>query len=100
MLAMAAACLALAGGWPVAAQGTCRANNLGTVTCPAPPPEPRPVLRARTQAIDNVRQRPGLGDAAPTVVPGWRTNSFGDTRVPRGAGGNCRSDSLGNLICF
>jgi hypothetical protein len=87
---------------PVAAQTTCRPNNLGTVSCPVGPPKPRPVLEADTQALDRVRREPGVVSKAPVFVPARRTNRLGGaTELAPGDPpvSYCRPDRLGNLQC-
>ena len=83
-----------AGVSPAAAQSTCRANRLGTVTCPAPPPEPRPILEADTQALDRVRRAAEADAERPALIPSWRVDRLGVTRTGPGevggAGAFCR----------
>ena len=101
MLLIAAALLA-AGAAAAAAQGVCRPDKLGTVTCPVPPPRPRPPYLADTQAIDRVRRRTPAQSDLPVFIPSWRTNRLGTTPLTggeTGIGGPCRADTLGNLIC-
>ena len=92
----------LAATSPAAAQTVCRPNALGTVTCPAPPPEPRPILRANTQALDRVRRSAAAAEQAPGLIPAWRSNRLGITPTAPGeidGASHCRADSLGNLRC-
>jgi hypothetical protein len=87
---------------PAAAQPVCRANRLGGVSCPAPRPEPRPILEADTQALDRVR-REIERQPDPVFIPSWRANRLGTTPLGPGergrAGPGCRADSFGNLRC-
>ena len=98
-IAVLAVSLALA---PLAAADTvCRPNDLGSVRCPVPPPPPRPLLRADTQAIDRVRQKPAPELKAPVFVPARRTNRLGSTQVDPAEGPVtlCQPDRLGNMRC-
>jgi hypothetical protein len=85
----------------VAAQVVCRPSMLGTIVCPAPPPKPRPILQADTQALDRVRRRPAPGDDAPVFVPARQIDRLGSTQLPAGSRPTapCRADRLGNLRC-
>jgi hypothetical protein len=83
------------------AQAVCRPTSLGTVRCPVPPPEPRPILEAETQALDNVRREAERDEEPGTFVPARNTDRLGSTRLPGGARPTapCRPDRLGNLRC-
>jgi hypothetical protein len=96
------ALLLVVAGPPALAQRVCRANVLGGVTCPAPRPEPRPVLEAQTQALDRVRRRATREAEEDVFIPSWRVDRLGSTPLrpgERGLGVGCRSDSFGNLRC-
>jgi len=90
---------AVATAVPAAAADVCRANTLGTVNCPAPPPKARPIYRAPVQALDRVRARDRQPETE-TFIPAYRTNRLGGIVIDGGgAAGRCRADVLGNLHC-
>ena len=81
-------------------QTACRPNQLGAVACPVARPKPRPILRATTQAIDNVRRKGDPDFKAPVFVPARRTTRLGDTLTDPGRPVSlCQPDTLGNLRC-
>ncbi len=54
------------------------------------------------RGLDAVRVKPDADLKAPSLIPAWRTNSFGQTRIgpdEGGLNGPCRRDALGNLHC-
>lgn len=108
------AILVLALAAPAAAQVTCRPSPLGAEVCtgvPAPSMRGRQADPRKGRGLSGVQARPQT-DAAPRLVPGWRTNAFGATflappdlpprRAPLpgvAAPTSCKRDALGNLIC-
>lgn len=83
----------------------CRPTALGTVSCPAGPPPPRPEAGPLprgpqpVQGLDGVRART---KAAPgeSFVPAGRTGGLGGVVLRQGGSAtDCRRDTLGNLLC-
>ncbi len=82
-----------------AADVVCRPNTLGSVSCPAARPLPRPPARASVQALDRVLAE-GQEPKGPQFIPARRTNRLGGITIEQGgSAGRCRPDTLGNLNC-
>ena len=80
----------------------CQPTTLGSQRCSGGPvrPEPRPVIRADTQALERVRDRHGQEAAPTTFVPAGRRSRLGTTIIDApGPIGTCQADNLGNLRC-
>lgn len=97
-LALLASMLAAAS--PGAAQTLCRTDALGSVSCRATPAE-RWTPFADGRGLTGVQRRPE--PEAPVLVPSWRTDAFGNTRLrpdeaPKPAQ-RCRRTALGHLAC-
>lgn len=83
-----------------AADGVCRPDALGTVSCPdGPRPKPRPLYRSRVQALERVTGESSQRDSRDTFVPSRETRKLGGTILRGGLVGPCRPDMLGNLNC-
>ena len=95
--------LACALALPAAGADTaCRGTTLGSQRCSGGPlrPEPRPVIRADTHALDRVRDKPEQAADPTTFVPAVRRKRLGTTIIDApGPIGTCRPDTLGNLRC-
>ena len=80
----------------------CHATTLGSQRCSGGPlrPEPRPAIRADTQALERVRDKPAAEASPTTFVPAGRRTRLGTTIIDApGPIGTCRADTLGNLRC-
>lgn len=85
-----------------AADTACRGTTLGSQRCSGAPlrPEPRPVIRSDTQALERVTDEPEQETSPTTFVPSGRRNRLGTTIIDApGPIGTCRADALGNLRC-
>lgn len=94
--------LLLAAPPAVGADVACHATTLGSQRCSGGPlrPEPRPVIRADTQALERVRDKPERQLSPTTFVPAGRRSRLGTTIIDApGPIGTCRADTLGNLRC-
>lgn len=91
---------ALAAAAPAAAQTICGTGPDGAVDCRGMPAA-RWTPFAEGRGLGKV-QRPRPVET-PQLVPAWRRGPFGDTWLrpgeEPGAGGRCRRDTLGNLVC-
>lgn len=85
-----------------AADAACRPTTLGSQRCSGGPlrPEPRPVIRSDTQALERVTDQPKQESAPTTFVPAGKRRPLGTTIIDApGPIGTCRTDTLGNLRC-
>jgi hypothetical protein len=84
------------------ADTACRATTLGSQRCSGGPlrPEPRPVIRADTSALERMQDKPVQETDPTTFVPAGRQGRLGTTIIDApGPIGTCRTDTLGNLRC-
>lgn len=93
--------LALSGA-PATGEVVCRPDTLKTTVCQGagPRPEPRPPNRKPARGLEQVLDRPAVGETSPGFIPARRTEGLGGMVIDGGTGpGLCRPDALGNLNC-
>jgi hypothetical protein len=85
-----------------AADTACRPTTLGSQRCSGGPirPEPRPVIRSDTQALERVTDKAGKPANSTVFVPAGQRGRLGTTIIDApGPIGTCRTDTLGNVRC-